>query len=57
MSCAVQEDYEKFMKSKPNYTQEVLLKKVLKKYHSVIDVFMKRNNDMLSEHRKEDHII
>ena len=45
------------MKGKPNYTQEELLKKVLKEYHSVIDVFMKHNDDTLPEHRKEDHTI
>ena len=46
-----------FMKSKPNYTQEKLLKKVPKEYHSVINVFMKRNADMLLEHQDKDHSI
>ena len=45
------------MKGKPEYTQEELLKKVLKKYHSVIDVFMKRDADMLLEHQDKDHSI
>ena len=46
-----------FMKGKPNYTWEELLKKVSKEYHSVIDVFMKCDTDTLSEHQEEDHII
>ena len=46
-----------FMKSKPDYTQEELLKKVSKKYYSVINIFMKHNADRLSEHQEKDYII
>ena len=56
-NCIVQEDYEKFMKGKPDYTQEELLKKVPKEYHSVIDVFMKCDADTLPKHQEEDHTI
>ena len=45
------------MKSKPEYTQKELLKKVPKKYHSIIDVFMKRDADMLPEHQDKGHSI
>ena len=50
-------DYDKFMKGKPEYTREELLKRVPAAYHSVIDVFMKHKADELPEHRKEDHQI
>ena len=56
-SCIVQEDYEKFMKGKPEYTHKKLLEKVPKEYHSVLDVFMKREADMLLEHWDENHNI
>ena len=45
------------MKGKPEYTWEELLKKVPKEYCSVIDVFMKRDADMLSKHQDKDHSI
>ena len=45
------------MKEKPEYTREELLKKMPKKYHSVIDVFMKCDADMLPEHRDENYSI
>ena len=45
------------MKEKPEYIRKKLLKKVPKKYHSVINVFMKRDTDMLLEHQEEDHTI
>ena len=45
------------MKGKPEYTRKELLKKVPKEYHSIIDIFMKRNADMLPEHKDKDHII
>ena len=45
------------MKGKPEYTCEELLKKVPKEYYSMIDVFMKRNADMLLEHQNKDHSI
>ena len=57
ISSIVPDDYDKFMKGKPEYTWEELLKKVPKKYHSVIDVFMKCDTDMLLEHQDEDHSI
>ena len=38
------------MKGKPEYTRKELLEKVPKKYHNVIDVFMKHNANMLPEH-------
>ena len=45
------------MKGKPDYSWEELLKKVPKEYHSVINVFMKRNTDALPEHQEKDHTI
>ena len=49
-SCVAQKDYEKFKKEKPEYTHKELLEKMPKEYHSMIDVFMKHNADMLLEH-------
>ena len=57
ISCVAQEDYKKFMKGKLEYTHKKLLKKMLKKYHSVIDIFMKCDIDMLPEHQDKDHSI
>ena len=45
------------MKGKPEYTHKELLEKVPKEYHSVINIFMKRDADMLPEHWEEDHTI
>ena len=45
------------MKGKLEYTQKKLLKKVPKEYHSVIDVFIKCDADMLLEHQDKDHSI
>ena len=56
-SRVVQEDYEKFMKEKLKYTRKELLEKVTKEYHSVIDVFMKHNTDMLLEHQDKNYSI
>ena len=56
-SCIVQKDYEKFMKGKPEYTRKKLLEKVPKEYHSVLDVFMKCEADMLPEHWDENYSI
>ena len=53
----VSDNFNKFMKGKPEYTRKELLKKLPKEYHSVIDIFMKRDTDMLPEHRDKDHII
>ena len=56
-NCVAQEDYKKFMKGKQEYTWEELLEKVPKEYHSMIDVFMKRDADILPKHQDEDHSI
>ena len=45
-----QENYSKFMKTKPEYTKEDLLEQVLPEYHSIIKVFMKFNADIMAEH-------
>ena len=45
-----EEDYGKFMKDKPEYTKEDLLKRVPSEYHSIIEVFMKSNADIVAEH-------
>ena len=46
-----EEDYSTFMKPKPEYTREDLLKQVPSEYHSIIEVFMKSNADIVAEHR------
>ena len=52
------ENYSKFMKAKPEYTKEDLLKRVLSEYHSIIEVFMKSNADIVAQHQdKWDHKI
>ena len=50
-TMVAEEDYGKFMKDKPKYIKEDLLKRVPSKYHSIIDVFMKSNADIVAEHR------
>ena len=50
INSIVPDDYNKFMKDKPEYTREKLLKKVPKEYHSIINVFMKHDADMFLEH-------
>lgn len=57
INSIVPEDFDKFMKEKPEYTREELLEKVPKEYHSVINVFIKRETDVLPEHREKDHSI
>ena len=53
-----EEDYSKFMKEKPKYTKEDLLKQVPSEYHSIINIFMKSNADIVAEHRADwDHEI
>ena len=53
-----QEDYSKFMNSKPKYTKEDLLKRVPSKYHLIINVFMKSNAHIVAKHRADwDHEI
>ena len=53
-----EEDYSKFMKDKPVYTKKDLLRRVLLEYHSIIDVFIKSNTDIVAEHQaKWDHEI
>ena len=57
-SKVAEEDYGKFMKNKPKYSKEDLLKRVSSEYHSIIEVFMKSNADIVAEHRAEwDHEI
>ena len=52
------DDYTKFMSAKPEYSREDLLKRVPLKYHSIIEVFMKSNADIVAEHREKwDHKI
>ena len=52
------EDYGKFMKDKPEYTKQDLLKRVSFEYHLIIDVFIKLNADIVAEHRADwDHEI
>ena len=46
-----EEDYSTFMKPKPEYTREDLLKQVPSEYHSIIEVFMKSNADIVAEHQ------
>ena len=45
------EDYSRFMKNKPEYTKEDLLKRVPLEYHSIINVFMKSNANIVVEYR------
>ena len=45
------------MKGKRKYTRKELLEKVPKKYHSVINVFMKCDADMFLELQDKDHSI
>ena len=56
-SHIAQEDYQKFMKGKLEYTHKELLEKMSKQYHNVINIFMKCNVDMLPEHQDKDHNI
>ena len=56
-SCIIQEDYEKFMRGKPEYTRKKLLEKMPKEYHSVFDVFIKHEADVLPEHWDENYSI
>ena len=46
------------MKDKPNYTRKALLKQVSSEYHSIINVFMKSNTNIVAKHRADwDHEI
>ena len=49
-SKVAQEDYSKFMNTKPEYTKENLLKQVPLEYHSIKEVFMKSNADKVAKH-------
>ena len=49
VNSIVLDNFDKFMKGKPNYSQEKLLEKALKEYHSMINIFMKCGADMLPE--------
>ena len=51
------EDYESFMRGKRDYTLAELKKRVPTKYHSEIEVFIKREADNLRPHGPEDHEI
>ena len=57
ISCIVFEDFEIFMKRKLSYTQKKLLKKMPKKYHSEIKIFIKQDTNILSNHRLKNHKI
>ena len=46
-----QKNYSKFMKTKPEYTRENLLKQVSSEYHSIIEIFIKSNADKAAKHR------
>jgi hypothetical protein len=50
------DDYDHFMQGKRNYSMEEL-KKVPAKYHSEIEVFVKKEADKLRPHGQEDHEI
>ena len=53
-----QKDYSKFMKDKPESTREDLLKQVPSEYHSIIEIFMKSNANIVAEHQEKwDHEI
>ena len=53
-----QEACSKFMKDKPEYTKKDLLKQVPLEYHSIINVFIKLNANIVAKHRaKQDHEI
>ena len=57
-SKVAQENYSKFIKNKPEYTKEDLLKWVPLEYRSMVKVFMKSNADKVAEHQtKWDHEI
>ena len=56
-SCIFFENSKIFMKEKPSYTQEKLLKKVPKEYHSEIKVFIKQDINILPNHRPKNHKI
>ena len=46
-------NYSKFMSAKLKYNKEDLLNQVLFEYHSIIEVFMKSNVDIVAEHKKK----
>lgn len=50
-------DHAKFLKTKSKYTITQLKERILKDYHEKIDVFVRKNVDELTEHRKKDHEI
>ena len=57
-SNVASEDFDKFLSAKPEYTKKDLLKRVPPEYHSIIEVFMKSNADIVAEHREKwDHEI
>jgi hypothetical protein len=52
-----QDDHDKFMKEKSEYSIEELKKRIFKTYHSEIEVFRRGIADELTPHRKENHQI
>jgi len=56
-NAVTSDDYDRFMKGKPEYTKEELLAKIPEEYHDFVDVFMKQDADRLPPHRPEDHMI
>ena len=51
-------DYSKFISAKLEYSRENLLKRVPPEYHSIIEIFMKSNADIVAEHKEKwDHKI
>ena len=51
------EDFETFMKRKPSYIQEKLLKKTSKEYHLEIKSFMKQDANILPNYRSKNYKI
>ena len=50
-------NFKTFIKGKPSYTQEEMLKKVPKEYHLEIKVFIKQDANILPNHRPKDYKI
>ena len=56
-SHVVPEDFNKFIKEKPEYTRKELLKWLSPEYHSEIKIFRKGEANILAEHWKKDYKI
>ncbi len=50
-------DHAKFLKTKSEYIVDQLKDKIFKKYHEKIEIFVRKNANKLTEHRKENHEI